>query len=143
MTEVAAREDGVAEQPKVPLIGDDGKPTKDGWRKIGELFRKEMPSKQRKGPGGRIFDYITARQVMDRLDTVIGPGNWATTFRVLDLDTCAVECTISVFGVYKADVGFPNNPEHPEQEALKSAYSDAFKRAAVHFGIGRFLYEDA
>lgn len=124
------------------LQNQDGTPTRDGWHKIGALLRKEMPRKTRKGRGGLTFDYINARQVMERLDTVLGPGNWSTRFRVLDLTATAVECTLTLFGVSKSDVGYANNPENPEDEALKSAYSDSFKRAAVHFGVGRFLYED-
>ena len=105
-----------------------------------------MPARQRKGPGGRSFDYITARQVADRLDKVIGPGNWATSFRVLSVQDHAVECMLSVFGISKADVGYSNNPDSPdsenESEPLKAAYSDAFKRAAVQWGMGRWLYAD-
>ena len=42
----------------------------------------------------------------------------------------------------KADVGYPNDADNdPEDEPLKAAYSDAFKRAAVQFGIGRWLYQ--
>ena len=102
-----------------------------------------MPVRQRKGPGGRSFDYITARQVADRLDRVIGPGNWATSFHVLSVEDHIVECTLSVFGISKADVGYSNNPDSEnESEPLKEAYSDALKRAAVQWGIGRWLYGD-
>lgn len=141
--EAAARAEYEQSKPKEPLMDAGGRPTPAGWRKIGDLFQKPMPSKERKGAGGRVFDYITARQVQDRLDKVVGPGNWTTTFRVLDLEARVVECMLTVCGVYKTDVGYSNAPdsEH-ESEPLKAAYSDAFKRAAVQFGIGRFLYED-
>jgi len=125
------------------LVDEFGAPTKEGWRRIGHLFQAPMPARQRKGPGGRSFDYITARQVADRLDKVIGPGNWATAFRVLSVQDHVVECTLSVFGISKADVGYSNNPDADnESEPLKAAFSDAFKRAAVQWGIGRWLYGD-
>jgi hypothetical protein len=131
----------VAEKPV--LVNElSGKPTPEGWREIAKRFQKPMSSRQRRGPAGMTFEYITARQVQDRLDAVVGPGNWQTAFVVLDKERAIVECTLSVFDVCKADVGFCNNPEKPEAEAMKSAYSDALKRAAVHFGIGRWLYED-
>jgi hypothetical protein len=126
------------------LVNPDGTPTPAGWRKIGDQFRKEMPVKQRKGRGNQQFDYVTARQVADRLDTVIGPGNWETHFLVIDSEKQVVQCTLVIFGQRKADVGYPNNPGRPEleDEPYKAAYSDAFKRAAVAWGIGRFLYDD-
>ena len=141
--EAAARADLEREQPKPVLMNPDGTPTKDGWRKIGELLRKPMPSKKRKGPGGLSFDYITARQVQDRLDTVVGPGNWQSVFRVIDVQERVVECTLMIFGVCKSDVGYSNTPDADhETEPLKAAYSDAFKRAAVQWGVGRWLYGD-
>lgn len=104
--------------------------------------------KQREGRGGFRFDYIDARSVHQRLDDVVGPGGWQTAFTILDPDSKAVECRLSVFieGVWvaKADVGYPNSAQDAEndaQEPLKAAYSDALKRAGVQFGIGRHLYE--
>lgn len=137
--------DELAAQTKVngSLMGDDGKPTALGWRKIGENLRVPMPSKQRRGRGG-MFSYIDARQVMDRLDEVVGPGNWSDHY--FAHQGGAVECTLTIFGVSKSDVGYSNNPDADpddkefEHEPLKAAYSDAFKRAGVKWGVGRFLY---
>jgi len=132
--------------PIEPLVSDDGTPTPAGWRKIGELFRRQMPSKTFTAGRRGQFSYITARQVAARLDEVVGPGNWRTAFIVIDREAHAVECTLSVYNVPRSDVGYPNNPDAEpgdaqfEHEPLKAAYSDAFKRAAVQWGIGRFLY---
>ncbi len=91
--------------------------------------------------------YIDARAVMARLDAVVGPGNWSDEYRLIRDETYTVrdangnerrvrevevECRLTVLGVTKVDVG--------SGEDAKSAYSDAFKRAAVKFGIGRYLY---
>jgi hypothetical protein len=81
--------------------------------------------------------HIDARNVMNRLDDVAGPGGWSDAYRVLN-DGRNVECTLTVLGVSKADVGQIN--EGGFADPLKSAYSDALKRAAVKFGIGRHLY---
>ena len=83
--------------------------------------------------------YLDARDVMDRLDEVFGIGRWSTKY--VDLDTRAV-CTLSVsfngWGwVEKADVGTQST-----FEGEKGMYSDALKRAAVQFGVGRYLYDD-
>ena len=44
----------------------------------------------------------------------------------------SVECSLTVFGVTKRDVGIGDD--------LKAAYSDALKRAAVKFYVARYLY---
>ena len=125
-----------------PLINADGTPTPRGWRKIGELLRKPMQTRQRKGPGGRMLSYITARDVQNRLDGVVGPGNWSTSFRVLSQEPWVVECTLTVCGACRADVGYSNAPDaEDETEPAKAAYSDGLKRAAVGFGVGRWLYD--
>lgn len=147
---VQQTQDGVAPAAEARLINEDGTPTKEGWRKIGEVLRQPMPTKQFKGKGGRTFDYVTARQVADRLDKVVGPGNWSTRVRVERADhPVAVLVGLAIFGVWKWDAGYSNNPDADEptdkafeDEPLKAAVSDGFKRAAVQWGIGRWLYQD-
>ena len=84
---------------------------------------------------GSVAFYIDARDVMDRLDEVVGGENWQDKYTVLAFSESrwAVECTLIVNGVAKTDVG--------EGDAPKDAYSDALKRAAVKFGVGRYLYD--
>ena len=80
--------------------------------------------------------YIDARSVMRRLDAVVGPGNWSFDFEVLTPDCKRVKGKLTVLGITKCDAG----EAMAEEEALKAAVSDAVKRCAVHFGIGRYLY---
>src|SRR5512138_2512382 len=82
-----------------------------------------------------VVAYIDARDVMERLDDVVGP-DWSDRYEKAGTAKGLV-CYLTVCGVTRADVGDDNN----ENEPVKSAYSDAFKRAAVKFGIGRFLYD--
>src|SRR5207248_1048086 len=82
----------------------------------------------------RALAYIDARDVMRRLDAVVGPGNWTFDFDLLAPDGKMVKGRLTVFGVTKCDAGQAED----EGEPLKSAVSDALKRAAVHFGIGRY-----
>lgn len=82
--------------------------------------------------------YIDARVVMDRLDAVVGPHNW--TFEpvavVQDAKTVLVALgRLTVHGVTKCDYGEASN-----FHGTKGAASDALKRAAVHWGVGRYLY---
>jgi hypothetical protein len=84
----------------------------------------------------RALAYIDARSVMRRLDAVVGPANWSFDFDVLSPDGKMVRGKLTVLGVTKCDAGEGGS----EDEVLKSAVSDALKRCAVHFGIGRYLY---
>lgn len=84
----------------------------------------------------RALPYIDARSVMRRLDAAVGSGNWSFDFDVLSPDGKMVRGKLTVLGVTKCDAGEGGS----EDEVLKSAVSDALKRAAVHFGIGRYLY---
>ncbi len=82
-----------------------------------------------------VVAYIDARDVMERLDDVMGP-DWSDRYEKAGTAKGLV-CYLTICGVTRADVGDDDN----ENEPVKSAYSDAFKRAAVKFGVGRFLYD--
>lgn len=82
--------------------------------------------------------YIDARDVMHRLDTVVGPQNWQCRYPLSDsgLLICEIGIAIESQWVWKA-----NGAGDTQVEAEKGKASDAFKRAAVLWGIGRYLYE--
>lgn len=80
--------------------------------------------------------YIDARQVMDLLDEVMGPENWQDHYREVAGNVyCDLSLKINNEWVTKSDCGSQSN-----FEAEKGQASDAFKRAAVKWGVGRFLY---
>jgi hypothetical protein len=85
--------------------------------------------------------YLDARAVMQRLDSVFGVGGWRDRYEVVN--GVNVICTLSVKvdgeWIDKTDVGAPS--EHADEtDKLKSAFSDALKRAACKLGIARYLY---
>ncbi len=82
---------------------------------------------------GNALGYIDARLVMERLDEVVGNHNWQSKTRK-DGDTYF--CELTICGVSKTD-----GAGATDFEGEKGGSSDAFKRAAVSFGIGRYLYE--
>jgi hypothetical protein len=92
---------------------------------------------------GRQFAYITARTAMNRLDAVLGPENWWDDFVPGEN---SVFCRLTVrlpdgSTLTKADAGgYAGMSDSGDDD--KSGYSDAFKRAAVKFGVGRYLYRD-
>jgi len=81
--------------------------------------------------------HITARHVMNRLDEVVGPANWTTDFEFIP-GVKAAKVMLTVFGITKSDIGFVRGDD---DAAIKGSVSDGLKRAAVLFGIGRYLYE--
>ena len=92
--------------------------------------------KWRKGPGGKELVYITARDVMDRLDQVVGFYGWETSYHeVMGRVVCKLSVKVNGNTVTKCD-----GADDTAIEGAKGALSDALKRAAVQFGIGRYLY---
>jgi hypothetical protein len=86
---------------------------------------------------GLALAYLTARHVMDRLDEVCGPGNWQDRYEFHGPRTvCYLSIRIDGEWVTKAD-----GAGDSDVEAEKGAISDALKRAAVKWGIGRYLYD--
>jgi hypothetical protein len=95
----------------------------------------------------QVAAYVDARLVFDRLDHVCGE-RWSARCEELPealipppVDPNGelkgppplyVRCRLALFGVTREDVGEGQDP--------KAAFSDAIKRAAVHFGVGRALY---
>lgn len=80
--------------------------------------------------------YIDARDVMERLDAVVGPENWQDRYEVHGPKTiCYLSIKRANEWITKAD-----GAGDTAVEAEKGSISDAFKRAAVKWGIGRYLY---
>jgi hypothetical protein len=91
----------------------------------------------------RFVAYIEANTVRERLDTVV-PGEWDLTLDLLppmpgsgesgDGDEAQVsfKARLQILGVIREDVGTGRD--------YKNAATDAFKRAAVRFGIAHELY---
>lgn len=86
--------------------------------------------------------YIDSRDVQDMLDRVVGPENWSSEFITIGNEG-RLFCKLGIRvkrengdeWVYKMDTGTES-----KAEAEKGEVSDALKRSAVQWGIGRFLY---
>lgn len=86
---------------------------------------------------GLALAYIDARDVQDRLDQVCGAENWQNSFPHANGKTV---CRISI-RINGEWIGKEDGAGDTDVEAEKGALSDAFKRAAVKWGIGRYLYD--
>ena len=89
--------------------------------------------------------YIDARAVMRRLDEVIGQEHWSTR---LILGEGRYVCELSLFvpvteagKTYSQWIAKSDAAGDTEFEGAKGGASDAFKRAAVQWGIFRYGYE--
>ncbi len=102
-----------------------------------EAIHWRAQSLTKKGDKALALAYLDARDVMDRLDEVCGPANWQSKYsetargRVL----CSLGIRIGDEWIWKTD-GAGNTAV----EAEKGGISDALKRTAVSWGIGRYLY---
>ena len=107
-----------------------------------ENLKKEIPYKWRvqstKFGKATCVAYIDARDCMDILDEVVGVMNWSDKYYEAD---GKLFCKVGIWNdkvkdwVWKTDTGTDSNVEKE-----KGKTSDAFKRACVKHGIGRFLY---
>ena len=87
----------------------------------------------------RFVAYVEANTVRERLDAIV-PGEWDLTLTPLPQlanepageATCSFKARLQVLGVVREDVGTGRD--------YKQAATDAFKRAAVRFGIAHELY---
>ena len=90
----------------------------------------------RKGGGAKELVYITARDVMDRLDEVFGIGGWQTNFDFIgDRMICKLSVLTDQGWITKSD-----GADDSSIEGAKGGISDSLKRAAVQYGVGRYLY---
>lgn len=117
----------------------------DIWRGLAAPFAQV---KQRVGGRGRQLSYITARQAMNRFDAVVGPENWEDRYyEVHGVLFCEITITLpDGRKISKSDGGgfkeMTEKGQIDQENTDKTGPSDAFKRAAVKFGVARGLYQD-
>jgi len=103
-------------------------------------LKKELPYKWRVQSsnqwGATCVAYIDARFVQDLLDEVCGQENWQVKYEEHKGNLFAsIGINSDNEWIWKSDCGTESQVEKEKGEA-----SDAFKRAGVMWGIGRFLY---
>lgn len=88
-------------------------------------------------PWALVTAYVTNRAIMDRLDEVCGPANWQNRFTEGPNggQLCGISVRVGDEWIMKWD-----GADNTQIEAVKGGLSGAMKRAAVQWGIGRYLY---
>lgn len=102
--------------------------------------------KSKDGKKAMVLPYVTNRAIMERLDQVVGVGNWYPEFRPVDAGgEHGMICRLSILldhpdGMGKYALTREDGASNTKIEPIKGGISDSMKRAAVQFGIGRYLY---
>lgn len=89
-------------------------------------------------PWTMVIPYVTNRAIQQRLDDAVGFDGWENIYQEAANGNgylCGLKVRIGDKWITKWD-----GSEYTQVEALKGALSGAMKRAAVQFGIGRYLY---
>ena len=109
----------------------------------------------RDGSRGAVIAFADPRAYSDRLNQVFTPSGWTRTYEVNTVSSVTrikkdkliqtgkvlVTCTVTIAGLgTHADSG---EEWADEENAMTSAQAQAFKRACICFGLGRYLYNFA
>ncbi len=100
--------------------------------RVGATNAKQLGCKPWEATSGIALAYIDARDVMKRLDEVCG-DDWQVRYPFKGC--CEVGIKIDGEWLWRS-----NGAGETDVEGEKGMYSDAFKRAAVLWGVGRYLY---
>ena len=130
-------------------------------RQLGEPFPSsdvEWRITKVKHSNGLAVPYITSRAIQNRLDNVVGAFCWRTRYipwhqyvpkpsrgenpEQADRTPIASQlCGLSIYDEDKHEwIEKIDGAENTDFESIKGGISDSFKRAAVLWGIGRYLY---
>jgi hypothetical protein len=113
--------------------------TQDIMDRLSEPFepsKVEWKPQATSGNRALAIAYADARAYQDRLNEVAG-ADWTDEYQVLD-GGAVVLCKLTIGGVTRSDIG---EADPKDRNTATSALSQAFKRAAVKFGLGRYLYD--
>lgn len=86
----------------------------------------------------QLLAYLDARAVQMRLDDVCGPTGWKVGYEPAPKG--GVMATLSIRDEQGRWVSKQDVADNTDFEGIKGGASGAFKRAAVVWGIGRYLY---
>ena len=91
-------------------------------------------------PWATALAYLTNRAIMNRLDGVCGPERWRNEYKEWNIGgehgvLCGLSIKVNDEWITKWD-----GAENTDIQSIKGGLSDSMKRAAVQWGIGRYLY---
>ncbi len=115
------------------------------WEALGAPFPAgdiEWRVQQSGAKGGRpwamVLAYVTARAIQQRFDGVCGPAGWKSRYQAGPDGGVVCELSVKVDGEW---IGKEDGAQNTDIEGVKGGISGALKRAAVVWGVGRYLYK--
>lgn len=90
-----------------------------------------------KGDRALAMPYADLRAYMNRLDEVCG-AEWSVAYEPWGTDR--IICRLTVDGIVRSSTGEMTNESEKSEIGGTVAEAQAFKRACVMFGLGRYLY---
>lgn len=94
---------------------------------------------------GQVAAFVDSRAIQKRLDTVLGRDNWQNHFHTVpgkDNASTTQVCELSIYYPERGEwIIKSDGAGNTDIEPVKGGLSNAFKRAASMWGIGRYLYE--
>ena len=97
--------------------------------------------------------FVDSRAIQKRLDSVLGRDNWQNDFiytsgavytpkKDKDLAVMSCVCILRIYDAQRNEwISKSDGAGNTDVEPIKGGISDAFKRAASMWGVGRYLYE--
>lgn len=89
-------------------------------------------------PFALVVPYVDARAIQDRLDQVVGAENWMAEYRQGANNGTMCKLSLRINGQF---VSKEDGADLSEIEPIKGGISNSFRRAAVVWAIGRYLYK--
>lgn len=100
-------------------------------------WRAQSAKVGKHGPWIQALAYVTNRAIMDRLDAELGPTNWQNSIIAgAEGVVCGIGINTENGWIWKTD-----GANYTDVESFKGGISGSMKRAAVQWGMGRYLYE--
>ena len=108
-------------------------------------WRVSSSGESARGPYAQVVPYVNAQNVQNRLDEAVRPENWRLTRNIHSVNAGGKPITLYECVLYIRDengewIGKSDVAEGTDIESGKGGASDSFKRAAVSWGIARYLY---
>mmetsp|Transcript_3166 Transcript_3166/g.8255 ORF Transcript_3166/g.8255 Transcript_3166/m.8255 type:complete len:460 (-) Transcript_3166:87-1466(-) len=164
-SDIAQRRDGSATGTGVPMRNHDGSVMLDHRGRV--VYRSQFLSthpirsecKERVGYAGRKFTYVSGDGVIRNMNAAFGSGGWGSAITmerlVMNEKDSQGRWVIGYITTVRVTLensvshedcgsgeGINNNKTQAHEKAMKSAVTDALKRACRHFGerLGNALY---